>query len=382
MGSSSTKDACCCSREATLRLWSSARAPPKVQQTADDAKDEITSQVSYESFGEEPAPKNLDEEEAELAKIRAMREQGKRPSVCSDTVSRVDLDNFVKPVYPKSADVAAELHRILKENDKMQVLCGALNAAALHDIVNAFELQEVPNGTEVIKQGDDGDYLYVCLGGNLDIFVARPGPDGKFSSAERGAKVMSVGVGALFGELALMYRAPRAATVVVTSATAKLGRLHQKAFKVLVMQSSEAQFRMYEGWLREVELLKPFNHHELSLLADSMETSLFDADEEIITQGEPGDAFYIVEDGTCSAYISGADGEKEVKAYETGGYFGEIALLTDEPRKASVRATGEGCAVVSVSKEGFTNLFGPIREQLEKDISQYPKYASFLTGLS
>merc|ERR1712093_488541 len=102
---------------------------------------------------------------------------------------------------------------------------------------------------------------------------------------------------------------------------------------------------MYEGWLAEVPIFRTLNHFELSRLADCVESELFDNGEDICRQGELGGRFYIIEDGICSAFITGEQGEREVKKYESRGeYFGEIALLTDsEVRRATVRATGEGC---------------------------------------
>jgi len=124
--------------------------------------------------------------------------------------------------------------------------------------------------------------------------------------------------------------------------------------------------------------LKTLNHFELAKLSELMESDCFDDGEDIITQGEAGDKFFIIEDGTASAYISGPDGEKRVKSYEKGEYFGEIALLKNEPRKATVRATGQGAVVVSLSKEDFTNMLGPIQDILNKHIDKYPQYAALL----
>jgi len=377
MGAFNSTELCCC-------------APNQAQYTTEPhgvrAKEDDSEPLGDEETQDEPLMKSKRTDQrfvtkttAEMDKISKAQNRGHRAGVCAEVVTQTQVDNFVKPVHPKDKAAETELHKILEENEKMQVLCGALTTDALQDVVNAFYPKDVAQGSDVIKQGDEGDCLYVCTDGTLDIFVARPGPDGKIASGDRGSKVLSVGKGALFGELALMYSAPRAATVSVTSATAKLWALDRDAFKCLLVQRGEKTFEKYEGWLSEVEILKPFNHHELSTLADSMESNLYDGDEVIIQQGDPGDAFFIVEDGTCSAYISGDGGEKEVKAYKVGEYFGEIALLTDEPRKATVRATGEGCTVLSISKEGFTNILGPIKEQLEKDISKYPKYADFLT---
>lgn len=311
--------------------------------------------------------------QAEMDKINA--QQTRRKNVCAEVVSQEEVRNFVKPVYQKSAEDEAALREYIGKDDKLDVLCGHLHGQALQDVLNAFFRKSVKQGEIVIKQGDEGDCLYICEEGQLDIFVNRPGRD---APGTKGEKVTTVGSGSLFGELALMYKAPRAATVTVASPSAKLWALDGHAFKVLLVQTGEQQFEMYQGWLSEVDILKSFNHHELAKIADMMESTLFDADEVIITQGAPGDCFYIVEDGTCAAFISGAGGEKRVKDYKAGDYFGEIALLTDEPRKATVRATDDGCTVLSVSKENFVNILGPIADILKKNIDKYPKYAEFL----
>lgn len=212
----------------------------------------------------------------------------------------------------------------------------------------------------------------------MNVFVQRRNEDGTLPDG-KGTKVVSLGSGSLFGELALMYQAPRAATVTVSCPCCALWRLDREAFKMLLAQSSQTQYEKYEGWLGEVEILKSLNHYELSRLSECMECDCFDGGEDIIRQGEPGDKFYILEDGTAAAYIEGPDGEKEVKVYqEKGDYFGEIALFKKEPRKATVRATGQGAVVISISQEDFTNILGPISEILTRHIDRYPQYAALL----
>lgn len=325
-----------------------------------------------------------DQEEAELTeeenqrRIAQMRGKSRRAGVAAEAVSSSQVKDFVKPVYAKSPETVRRITDVIKGSDKMQVLFGHLDAAALEDIVNAFQEVSRSKGEDVIRQGAEGDCLYIISEGTVDVFVARPGPDGR-SDGSRGPKVVSLGGGALFGELALMYSAPRAATVSITSDVCKLWQLDREPFKMLLAQQSQSQYEMYEGWLSEVDILKGLNHYELSRLSELLDSTPYDAGEEIILQGEPGDKFYLLEDGECAAFIKGPEGEKMVKEYKTrGDYFGEIALLNNEPRKATVRAVGEGALVLSVSAEDFASVLGPIKDILKKDIGKYPQYADFL----
>merc|ERR1712113_326477 len=118
------------------------------------------------------------------------------------------------------------------------------------------------------RQGEEGDCLYIVSDGQVDVFVARPGPDGVLPVGQKGAKVVSLGPGALFGELALMYSAPRAATVTIASAKCKLWKLDREPFKMLLAQQCQTQLSLYEGWLSEVEILKSLNQFELAKLSE------------------------------------------------------------------------------------------------------------------
>lgn len=322
-----------------------------------------------------PTPEEI---AAEDAKVAACQTRVRRAGVAAESVTDEAMADYKKPVYQKDDETNAKIKGTLKSNEKMQVLFGHLDGEPLQDVINAFYTKEVAGGTDIITQGDAGDCLYIVASGNVDIFVARPGPDGKIAAGDKGTKVVSFGPGALFGELALMYNAPRAATVMANG-NVVVWALSAVDFKMLLAKSSQANYAKYEGWLSEIDLLKVLNHFELAKLADCMSSELFDDDEVIIQQGDEGDRFFVVEDGCCDAYIHGENGEMKVKTYsERGSYFGEIALLTNAPRKATVKAGKGGCSCVSVSKEDFTLILGPLSEKLKGQVDLYPQYADFL----
>jgi cAMP-dependent protein kinase regulator len=80
------------------------------------------------------------------------------------------------------------------------------------DVLDSMTEKRIPKeDVIVIQQGDVGDFFYVVEEGGFDFYIKKPGTQGL------GDRVGGVGAGGSFGELALMYNAPRAASVVSTS---------------------------------------------------------------------------------------------------------------------------------------------------------------------
>ena len=98
----------------------------------------------------------------------------------------------------------------------------------------------------------------------------------------------------------------------------------------------------------------------------------FAAGANIITEGEEGNAFYILEEGEASAMKSG----EKVFSYQSGGFFGELALLKNEPRAATVVADS-ACKCLVLNRGAFSRLFGGANE-LAKLKAQAIRYSQTL----
>jgi cAMP-dependent protein kinase regulator len=210
--------------------------------------------------------------------------------------------------------------------------------------------------SQVITQGDAGDYFYVVEKGKFDVYVnskgkLEPGPDGM------GVKVTTIDAGGSFGELALMYNSPRAATVISAEPQCTLWAVDRTTFRRILMESTFARRRMYEGFLSEVPLLSSLTAWERSKIADALETRKFPSGSVIIREGEAGNSFYLLEEGGAEAYKSGSDAP--VMQYKKGDFFGELALLNDAPRAASVVAKTD-VKVATLDKPAFQRLLGPV----------------------
>lgn len=198
--------------------------------------------------------------------------------------------------------------------------------------------------------------------GSFDVYVnpsgqLQNGPDGM------GQQVGNIEAGGSFGELALMYNAPRAATVISAEGSCTLWALDRLTFRRILMESTFARRRMYENFLEEVPLLSTLTPYERSKIADALETQKFPPGELIIKEGDPGHSFYLLESGEADAYKG--DPHNKVLHYKKGDFFGELALLNDAPRAASVVASSD-VKVATLGKSAFQRLLGPVEGILRR----------------
>ncbi len=109
--------------------------------------------------------------------------------------------------------------------------------------------------------------------------------------------------------------------------------------------------------LAKAELFSGLDRVTLAKLAANLEPVRFAKGEAACVQGDPGDSLFLVSEGTFGVYVTGSDDKPPVRvaAYKRGGCFGEMALLTGEPRSATVRADDDG-ELLRLDHERFAEL--------------------------
>ncbi|CAE8621139.1 unnamed protein product [Polarella glacialis] len=155
--------------------------------------------------------------------------------------------------------------------------------------------------------------------------------------------------GDVFGELAVLHHAPRAASVnavedsvvwsvsrsvVAASETSTCGLPDQVSVFEAKKNCREARRQFYDGVLKNMELLSPLGKEERAQVIDSLKSCFFAKGKEIMCQGDVGHDFFVLIKGEAVAIKDGV----EVATYKPGGYFGELALLSLKPRAATVVA--------------------------------------------
>lgn len=266
--------------------------------------------------------------------------------------------------------------------DEMDLILHGLDASPLTSdydtdlktsLAKVLESYSVPPGTLLIRQGDPGDYFYILQTGHCIVYkrskddsdgagVASVAPedllDEEACIQAFGPKVNEVRPGMGVGDLALLYGAPRAATVI-TDVETTFWRIEGSDFRVFVREQREEEIRRNQGFLSGVELLKPLNADAIFALAQACKTERYPPNAAIITQGDVGESFYFIVTGDVAVEASG----RRVAELHAGEYFGEAALLTNAPRNATCRALAD-VTVAVLDRESLDNLLGPLKSMI------------------
>jgi cAMP-dependent protein kinase regulator len=284
--------------------------------------------------------------------------RGRRTSVSAESMAPTTDKNYVKVIIPKTQEQRKRIQVSISNN----FLFKNLDEEQYTDVVNAMSEKRAVNGDIVIKQGGVGDFFYVVETGTLDIYISKNG--------NPPIKVGDYGPGASFGELALMYNAPRAATITATS-DCILWALDRITFRKILMENTSRKRKMYEIFLEEVPLLQSLEPYERHKIADALESVTYNDGEIVIKQGDVGENFYLIESGEAAVLQEDDKGVvREISTLHKGEYFGELALLTDKPRAATIKAKGKiKCA--TLGKKAFTRLLGPVVDIIKRNTANY-----------
>jgi cAMP-dependent protein kinase regulator len=281
-------------------------------------------------------------------------------NIFATPLSDVDIDTYQPPVHPKNEAVSKFIVTALGKNFVFE----QLSEKELLPLVQAFESITVPAGEIIITQGDVGDYFYI-IGTHVgevtagETTASESGGHGQCVFEVDGKEVGRAGVGNSFGELALLYTCPRAATVTATEETT-LYRVDQKTFRFILQNQTKQKSQTKGELLQGVDFLKDLDASELFKLASVMTPKRFSEGDYLIRKGDMADYFYLLSEGTLTATdIAVGDTTYEDVVLQPGSYVGERALVTGEPRAANVVAKTDGMAFC-IDKDTFDLVLGQL----------------------
>ncbi|GMI07767.1 hypothetical protein TrVE_jg6387 [Triparma verrucosa] len=304
---------------------------------------------------------------------------GRRDAVKGNQGGITNVSEYKKKCVEKDQITRDLLLSVVSTN----VLFAQCFEEEIQDIIDSFESVKVESGTKVINQGDQADLFYVIESGSFDVYVKAKGQ--KHSSLIEGATIQE---GSAFGELALMYSKPRAATVVAREDSVvwviDRDRYHTitKYFRMIRMQEQENLVGkiVIDG----KKLCDLFTRQELEHVAMSGERDIYMKGDIIMRQGLGGDTAFVVQQGTVDAFkwknkrrpSVAANMHREndeendglgifVKKLGKEEFFGEAALKAEDIRTYTYVAGEDNTVLLTLDRENVTSMIGSMAEIFE-----------------
>jgi cAMP-dependent protein kinase regulator len=230
-------------------------------------------------------------------------------------------------------------------------------------LLRAFEAHDVSTGTIVIQQHDVGDYYYIIHSGTIQYLV-----DDK--------AVGTATDGEAFGELALLYNCPRAATCVALT-DCKLWRIDQRTFRRVLAKFNITKDDETKSLLKNVAFLKDLDDKLLTKIAFALGTKHFEAGEIMLKKGDTVKYFWIIKEGKVKATdITVGNKDYDDITFGPGDYFNEAAILNNDRIYGNV-TTLEKTTALCLSAHAFTKIFGGLDKLMERS-SDKKALVSFL----
>ncbi len=224
----------------------------------------------------------------------------------------------------------------------------------LKEIAQKLEVVELNKGDNIFKEGDKDDRHVFLYKGNVELIKA-------------GKTLKTIEAGTADAKLALAHIIPRSFSCIASSEVV-IFKIDADLLDMMVSWNQTGSFQVEElstdtnddDWmsrLLQTEVFRRIPPANIQAIFTSLEDFNAKVGDKIITQGEPGDYFYIIKSGRCMVTRKNPDQGKELKLADltSGDTFGEEALISDTTRNASIVMLSNG-TLSRLSKENFLEL--------------------------
>jgi CRP-like cAMP-binding protein len=241
------------------------------------------------------------------------------------------------------SDLVKGLERELPPSDDerplpRQALLSGLDEAGLTRTLNGFDLVWVNAGTTIVEQAQPGAEAYILARG--EIQVTRHDEHGEDTVLAR------LGSGALFGEMALLSRAPRAASVTACRPSLLLVINKDSLDDVVAADpgvgavlADYCRHRMIDNLVRTSKILSRVQPSERSALMQRFVTRTFEAGQRLIGQGQDAEGLHLIASGEVAVVRDDAGERTMLATLRVGDVVGEMSLVLRKPSTANVVAT-------------------------------------------
>ncbi|GJQ86005.1 hypothetical protein Trydic_g14949 [Trypoxylus dichotomus] len=240
--------------------------------------------------------------------------------------------------HPKTSQELDVIKRAISQNEFLKNI---LNDKQIELIAEAMFPEEVHEQETIIQEGDEGSLMYVSHFGTFWVVI-------------NNKKVNSFSHPTIFGELAVLYKAKRMATIKAMS-KGKVWVIHRDVYQQILIQEARQHENELITFLKNVPNVNKLSEDKLKTITQILKTEFFPPDTVIVREGEIGDKFYIIHAGAASVT---REIEGKVADLAKGAFFGERALFEqNDRRQATVTAQNPGAECLTLTRTQFLEYF-------------------------
>jgi CRP-like cAMP-binding protein/thioredoxin reductase/Fe-S-cluster-containing hydrogenase component 2 len=249
----------------------------------------------------------------------------------------------------KFAGLRSDVDVILEEARQKIPVWNNLNALQLREAMLESDVHVLKKGDTVFRRNDYTNSFFTILRGKVGIEINVNDP----------SQVVVLGTGAFFGEMGLISGRRRTATVVVVEDCVLFETPRRTMLKLI--SSIDAVRRT----LDQVAIMRQVQMHlapgvpaaDLKALVEGSEIKRFRAGETIFAQGDAGEDMHLIRSGSCTVSMRVGGKDMVLSYLPAGNYVGEMALLSDMPRSATIKAA-HVTETIRIKGDDFKTLLG------------------------
>ncbi|EZG50652.1 CGMP-dependent protein kinase [Gregarina niphandrodes] len=238
---------------------------------------------------------------------------------------------------------------IIKAGLRGNLVCSSLKGTEIQALTEAMLFYVFHEGDLVCQQNALGSHFFIIHSGEFDVVI-----DGKTVNKMRNGRA--------FGEIALIHNTQRSATVRCVKDGA-LWAVQRSTFRNILKQLSSRNFAENRAFLESVKIFEMLTDGQKRMIANALVVESFENKEVIVNKGDKGDVLYIIKDGKGQVWID----REMVRELQKGDYFGERALLYEEPRSATIVASGP-TVCVTIGRDMLQKVLGNLQHVLFRNV--------------
>jgi cAMP-dependent protein kinase regulator len=262
----------------------------------------------------------------------------------------------------------------MKEKLKKVYFLRDLDDEALSAVQSVCSLRTFSKGDKIIEEGEESYSIFIIIDGKVHVYKRDISGAMKFMD--------ELGSGNFFGEISFLTGKPRTATVVAAEdctlyeiSKDDMERLEESYPQIKSVLVDFYKIRILDSLIAFSPLFSELDADDRKYVLTKFKPDIYQPNQVIIQEGTEGDFLFVIKSGKVLVKTKDIKG-REIKLAELGpgDFFGEVALITNTPRTATVVAITK-VGVLKMSKEDFLEIIQLYPSVLEKGIEYVKRRA-------